>query len=131
MKKFLSLALAAVIAISANAQKVETQVINSVSVNAPVRLVIIPSRQSSVKVASKNPEMTSAISWEVKDGVLNITARDLESLERSDETVDVIVMAPGAVDYTIGEDMEQVSSSIKRMRPPFGGLHRSRPFFRR
>lgn len=131
MKKFLSLALAAVIAISANAQKVETQVINSVSVNAPVRLVIIPSRQSSVKVASKNPEMTSAISWEVKDGVLNITARDLESLERSDETVDVIVMAPGAVNYTIGEDMEQVSSSIKRMRPPFGGLHRSRPFFRR
>lgn len=131
MKKFLSLALAAVIAISANAQKVETQVINSVSVNAPVRLVIIPSRQSSVKVASKNPEMTSAISWEVKDGVLNITARDLESLERSDETVDVIVMAPGAVDYTIGEDMEQVSSSVKRMRPPFGGLHRSRPFFRR
>src|SRR5574344_154157 len=131
MKKFLSLALAAVIAISANAQKVQPQVINSVSVNAPVRLVIIPSRQSSVKVASKNPEMTSAISWEVKDGVLNITARDLESLERSDETVDVIVMAPGAVDYTIGEDMEQVSSSIKRMRPPFGGLHRSRPFFRR
>ena len=50
MKKFITIALAAVIAISANAKKVNTAVFNSVKVNAPVHLVIVPSREYSVNV---------------------------------------------------------------------------------
>ena len=46
--------------------------------------------------------------------MLNISARDLETLEQSNGTVDVIVSAPQGVDYTIGQDMQQVSSSKKR-----------------
>ena len=123
MKKFITLALAAVIAISANAKKVNTAVFNSVKVNAPVHLVIVPSREYSVDVTSRETDLASAISWSIKDGVLNISARDLETLEQSDGTVDVIVSAPRGVDYTIGQDMQQVSSSKKRV-PLFRRHHR-------
>ncbi len=115
MKKFITLALAA--------KKVNTAVFNSVKVNAPVHLVIVPSREYSVDVTSRESGLASAISWSIKDGVLNISARDLETLEQSDGTVDVIVSAPRGVDYTIGQDMQQVSSSKKRV-PLFRRHHR-------
>ena len=123
MKKFITIALAAVIAISANAKKVNTAVFNSVKVNAPVHLVIVPSREYSVNVTSREAGLSSAISWSIKDGVLNISARDLETLEQANGTVDVIVSAPQGVDYTIGQDMQQVSSSKKRA-PLFRRHHR-------
>ena len=123
MKKFITLALAAVIAISANAKKVNTAVFNSVKVNAPVHLVIVPSRQHAVDINSREAGLANAISWSIKDGVLNISARDLETLEQSNGTVDVIVSAPRGVDYTIGQDMQQVSSSKKRA-PLFRRHHR-------
>ena len=59
--------------------------------------------------------LASAIAWSVKDGVLNISARDLESLQQANGTVDVIISAPRGVNYQIGQDMQEVSSSKKRM----------------
>ena len=115
MKKFITIALAAVIAISANAKKVNTSVFNSVKVNAPVHLVIVPSREYSVNVSSRETGLASAISWSIKNGVLNISARDLEALEQAGETVDVIVSAPRGVEYQIGQDMQQVSSSKRKV----------------
>ncbi len=117
MKKFITLALAAVIAISANAKKVHTSVFNSVKINAPVHLVIVPGREYSVNVLSRESKLASTISWSVKDGVLNISARDLNALERSNGTVDVIVSAPRDVNYQIGYNMEEVSSSQRSIRP--------------
>ena len=114
MKKFITIALAAVIAISANAKKVNTAVFNSVKVNAPVHLVIVPSREYSVNVTSRESGLASAISWSIKNGVLQISARDLETLQQANGTVDVIVSAPQNIDYQIGQDMQQVSSSKKR-----------------
>jgi len=114
MKKFITLALVAIIAISASAKKVNTAVFNSVKVNAPVHLVIVPSREYSVNVTSRETGLSSAISWSIKDGVLNISARDLEALEQADGPVDVIVSAPRGVDYQIGQDMQETSSSKKR-----------------
>ena len=114
MKKFITLALVAIIAISASAKKVNTAVFNSVKVNAPVHLVIVPSREYSVDVTSREAGLSSAISWSIKDGVLNISARDLEALEQADGPVDVIVSAPRGVDYQIGQDMQETSSSKKR-----------------
>ncbi len=67
MKKFITIALAAVIAISANAKKVNTAVFNSVKVNAPVHLVIVPSREYSVNVTSQESGLSSAIAWSVKN----------------------------------------------------------------
>lgn len=99
MKKFITIALAAVIAISANAKKVNTAVFNSVKVNAPVHLVIVPSREYSINVTSQESGLTSAIAWTIKDGVLHISARDLEALQQAKGTVDVIVSAPRGVDY--------------------------------
>ena len=118
MKKFIIIALAAVIAISANAKKVNTAVFNSVKVNAPVHLVIVPSREYSVNVSSRETGLASAISWSIKNGVLNISARDLEALEQAGETVDVIVSAPRGVEYQIGQDMQQVSSSKRKIQFP-------------
>ena len=115
MKKFITIALAAVIAISANAKKVNTAVFNSVKVNAPVHLVIVPSRQHAVDINSREAGLANAISWSIKDGVLNISARDLEALEQANGTVDVIVSAPRGVDYQIGQDMQETSSSKKRI----------------
>ena len=111
MKKFITIALAAVIAISANAKKVNTAVFNSVKVNAPVHLVIVPSREYSVNVTSQESGLSSAIAW----SVLSISARDLEALEQANGTVDVIVSAPRGVDYQIGQDMQETSSSKKRI----------------
>lgn len=115
MKKFITIALAAVIAISANAKKVNTAVFNSVKVNAPVHLVIVPSREYSVNVTSQESGLSSAIAWSVKDGVLSISARDLEALEQANGTVDVIVSAPRGADYQIGQDVQETSSSKKRI----------------
>ena len=115
MKKFIIIALAAVIAISANAKKVNTAVFNSVKVNAPVHLVIVPSREYSVNVSSRETGLASAISWSIKNGVLNISARDLEALEQAGETVDVIISAPRGVDYQIGQDMQETSSSKRKV----------------
>ena len=115
MKKFIIIAFAAVIAISANAKKVNTTVFNSVKVNAPVHLVIVPSREYSVNVSSRETGLASAISWSIKNGVLNISARDLEALEQAGETVDVIVSAPRGVDYQIGQDMQETSSSKRKV----------------
>jgi hypothetical protein len=115
MKKFITIALAAVIAISANAKKVNTAVFNSVKVNAPVHLVIVPSREYSVNVTSQESGLSSAIAWSVKDGVLSISARDLEALEQANGTVDVIVSAPRGVDYQIGQNVQETSSSKKRI----------------
>lgn len=117
MKKFITLALAAIIAISANAKKVHTSVFNSVKINAPVHLVIVPGREYSVNVLSRESKLASTISWNIKDGVLNISARDLNALERSNGTVDVIVSAPRDVNYQIGYNMEEVSSSQRSIRP--------------
>lgn len=117
MKKFITLALAAVIAISANAKKVHTSVFSSVKINAPVHLVIVPGREYSVNVLSRESKLASTISWNIKDGVLNISARDLNALERSNGTVDVIVSAPRDVNYQIGYNMEEVSSSQRSIRP--------------
>ena len=114
MKKFITLALVAIIAISASAKKVNTAVFNSVKVNAPVHLVIVPSREYSVNVTSREAGLSSAIAWSIKDGVLNSSARDLEALEQADGPVDVIVSAPRGVDYQIGQDMQETSSSKKR-----------------
>lgn len=115
MKKFLSLALAAVVALSANARKVETSAFSSVKVNAPVHLVIVPGNAYSVDIVSRNPQLTSAVSWKVKNGVLSLSARDLESLERSHATINVIVTSPRAVDYKIGADFQQVPNRrVKR-----------------
>jgi hypothetical protein len=86
-----------------------------VKVNAPVHLVIVPSREYSVNVSSRETGLASAISWSVKDGVLIISARDLEALEQAGETVDVIISAPRGVNYQIGQDIQEVSSSKKRM----------------
>ena len=115
MKKFITIALAAVIAISANAKKVNTAVFNSVKVNAPVHLVIVPSREYSVNVNAQEAGLASAIAWSIKDGVLSISARDLEALEQANGTVDVIVSAPRGVDYQIGQDVQETSSSKKRI----------------
>ena len=117
MKKFITLALAAVIAISANAKKVHTSVFNSVEINAPVHLVIVPGREYSVNIISRESGLASAVSWSIKNGVLNISARDLKALERSRGTVDVIVSAPQNVDYQIGRNMEKISSSHRTIRP--------------
>ena len=119
MKKFITIALAAVIAISANAKKVNTAVFNSVKVNAPVHLVIVPSREYSVNVTSQESGLSSAIAWSVKDGVLSISARDLEALEQANGTVDVIISAPGSINYEIGDSMQESSSTKHRARFSF------------
>ena len=109
MKKILSLAIAAVFVLGVNAQKTTTSEFSSVKVNVPVRLVIVPGRDYSVQMVSKNKELASAVSWNIKDGTLNLSTRDLESFDASDSPVYAIITSPNAVDYAVGKDMEQVS----------------------
>ncbi|MDO5481616.1 MAG: hypothetical protein Q4F47_01010 [Bacteroidaceae bacterium] len=109
MKKFFTLALAAVIAISANAQKSTTPEFTSVKVNVPVHLVIMPGKEYSVNMVSKNQELASAVSWTVKDGTLSLSTRDIDSFDDSSAPVYAIVTSPNAVEHSVGKDMKQVS----------------------
>lgn len=109
MKKFFTLALAAVIAISVNAQKSTTPEFTSVKVNVPVHLVIMPGREYSVNMVSKNQELASAVSWTVKDGTLSLSTRDIDSFDDSSAPVYAIVTSPNAVEHSVGKDMKQVS----------------------
>ena len=109
MKKFFTLALAAVIAISANAQKSTTPEFTSVKVNIPVHLVIMPGREYNVNRVSKNQELASAVSWTVKDGTLSLSTRDIDSFDDSSAPVYAIVTSPNAVEHSVGKDMKQVS----------------------
>lgn len=118
MKKILSLALAAILTLSANAKVVKTSQFSSVKVNAPVHLVIVPGRSYSVNVMSRDPELASAVSWRIRDGVLSLSSRDVESLERSRNKVEVIVTTPNAIDYQVGKEMKQVSSSKHKLNRP-------------
>lgn len=109
MKKFFALALAAVIALGANAQKSTTPEFTSVKVNVPVHLVIMPGREYSVNMVSKNQELASAVSWTVKDGILSLSTRDIDSFDDSSAPVYAIVTSPNAVEHSVGKDMKQVS----------------------
>ncbi|MBO7581790.1 MAG: hypothetical protein J6T38_09795, partial [Bacteroidaceae bacterium] len=68
---------------------------------------------------SREAGLANAISWSIKDGVLNISARDLEALEQANGTVDVIISAPGSINYEIGNSMQESSSTKHRARFSF------------
>lgn len=124
MKKIISMALAAIIAISASAKGNDGN-ISLVKVNAPVHLIIAKAPFTSVKVMSSEKQLAGAVSYTIKDGVLHINANDLESLEHSDASVTVVVSAPGNVQYQMGNDMFVESETVvKAKRFPY--RHRRR-----
>ena len=111
----MTIAIAIMMAIVANAQPARTQQFSTVKVNAPVRLTIVNGPSYSVNVRSANSELAQAVTWSVENGQLNLNALDLQSLENSDDEVRVIVTAPGNVNYEIGGGMEKVSSWEKSL----------------
>ena len=109
MKKIMTLAIAAIFAVSASAKKIEsTAEFSTVKIDAPVHLVIEKGNGYSVNVMSRNKELKYAIKWSVKNGILRISTNDLESLEQSHGRVTVVVTTPEDVDYKIGNNMKQV-----------------------
>ncbi len=115
------MALAAVIALSASANNSnESSDISLVKVNAPVHLVITKAPFTSVQVMSRNKQLTSAVQYTIKDGILRINTNDLESLEHSDSHVTVVVTAPGEVQYQMGSDVVATAESSVKAKPfPF------------
>lgn len=111
MKKYVTLALMALLTLSVNAKKVNTSRFSTVKVDAPVRLVIEKGNRYAVNVLSHDRELATAISWEVKDGVLHLSTRDFDSLDRAGSIVNVIVTVPTDVDYEIGRGLSEVPSS--------------------
>lgn len=126
MKKIITLALMAIATLTASATPEQTAQFSSVSIDAPVRLVIAPGPAYSINLMSRNEQLTTAVAWKVKDGKLYISARDLESLQNADGRVTVIITAPEGIDYNVESDMQQTSSkTIKRPhRFPFFRRHR-------
>lgn len=107
MKKFFTLAFCAIFAISVSAKRTSTSQFSSIRVDAPVHLVIIKGHSFSVNVASRNTELESAIKWTIKDGVLRLSTKDLESIEASNSPVHVIITAPIDVEYKVGKDLKE------------------------
>lgn len=126
MKKIITLALMAIATLTASATPEQTAQFSSVSIDAPVRLVIAHGPTYSINLMSRNEQLTTAVAWKVKDGKLYISARDLESLQYADGRVTVIITAPEGIDYCVESDMQQTSSkTIKRPhRFPFFRRHR-------
>lgn len=127
MKQFIALAIMALASLTASAKVEPTAQFHAVSVNAPVHLVIVPGPAYSVNLMSRNEQLTSAVSWKVKDGKLFLSARDMESLQHSNASVTVVVTAPEAIEYNLTSDVQQTEyKELKTPRriPHFGRRHR-------
>lgn len=114
MKKIMTLAIAAIMAISASAEIKKTEQFHTVKLDAPVHLVILKGPVYSVNMVSRNEQLPSAVSYTVKNDNLYVSARDMESLSQAERHVTVIVTAPTDVDYQIGKDMKAVPSKKHR-----------------
>lgn len=124
MKKIITLALLAIATLTASATPEQTSKFSSVSVDAPVHLVIVHGPSYSVNLMSRNEQLTSAIAWKVKDGKLYVSARDMESLQNADGRVTVVVTAPEGVDYNVESDVVQTSYRAVKRHFPFFRRHR-------
>lgn len=114
MKKLLTLALAITLTLGTSAKNSDSNEFSSVKVYAPVHLVITKSADYSVKVFSRNKELTSAIKYTIRDGILSISSNDIESLEKAHGHVTVVVSAPDDIDYSLSPDMQEVKPRVRR-----------------
>lgn len=124
MKKYIILAIAAIASLTASAAVQNTDKFSTISVDAPVHLVIVHGPTYSVNLMSRNEQLTSAVAWKVKDGKLYVSARDLESLQNADGRVTVVVTAPQSIDYNVESDMQQTSYRAVKRHFPFFRRHR-------
>lgn len=124
MKKIITLALMAIATLTASATPEQTSQFSTVSVDAPVHLVIVQGPTYSVNLMSRNEQLTSAVAWKVKDGKLYVSARDLESLQNADGRVTVVITAPQGIDYNVESDMQQTSYRAVKRHFPFFRRHR-------
>lgn len=114
MKKFIAMALATIISLSASAStSADTnndakKEFSTVKVFAPVHLLLVKAPFYSVRVMSRDKELASTVHYTIKDGVVRVSASDIEYLEQSYGHVTVVVTAPEDIEYKVGGDMKQV-----------------------
>lgn len=105
MKKMMILVSAIMMAITANAQRVETASFEEVRVNVPARVRIVAGENYSINIATKNEEVAKAVNCSVKDGVLCINTRDIEALD-NDNSVRITIVTPRELKVTTNRAME-------------------------
>ena len=105
MKKLATLALVALVSLTVSAQKVRTSEFSSVKVNVPVKIILMPGRDYTVRTISDNEQLASALNIDIRNGVLNLRSNDRESFEKSETPVSVIITSPRSVDYSLGNDL--------------------------
>ena len=105
MKKLATLALVALVSLTVSAQKVRTSEFSSVKVNVPVKIILMPGRDYTVRTISDNEQLASALNIDIRNGVLNLSSNDRESFEKSETPVSVVITSPRAVDYSLGKDL--------------------------
>ena len=105
MKKMMILVSAIMMAITANAQRVENTSFEEVRVNVPARVRIVAGDTYSVNIATKNNEVAKAVNYDVKDGVLCINTRDIEALG-DDNSVRITIVTPRELKVTTNRAME-------------------------
>ena len=101
MKKLATLALVALVSLTVSAQKVRTSEFSSVKVNVPVKIILMPGRDYTVRTISDNEQLASALNIDIRNGVLNLSSNDRESFEKSETPVSVIITSPRSVGRAI------------------------------
>lgn len=116
MKKIISLALAAIMTLTASARPKSTEQFQSVVVDAPIHLVILRAPGYSINLMSRNNALKSALSYKVKDGKLYLCAKDVDKLDNSRRPLTVIVTAPEDVDYKLTSNVQDISKDSKSQK---------------
>lgn len=110
MKKMMILVSAIMMVANVNAKSVETASFNEVRVNVPARVRIVAGDTYSVNIAAADNSIAQAIRADVKDGVLNLTTRNMEVLGETAPSICITVVTPIEPTLTIGRDVQVAST---------------------
>lgn len=94
MKKMIIMVGAIMMALAANAQRVETESFNKVLVNVPSRVRVVPGDSYSVHVATTDSVLAKSLHIDVEEGVLKIVSKLDEAHRDADATLRLIIVAP-------------------------------------
>lgn len=106
MKKMMILVSAIMMVANINAKSVETASFSEVRVNVPARLRIVAGDTYSVSISASDDQVANAIRANVKDGVLNLTTRDIEELGDAVHSLCITVVTPKEPTLTMGTDVQ-------------------------
>ena len=111
MKKLMIMVSAIMMVATADAKKMETESFSEVRVNVPARVRVLSGDKYSVNINGKEE---SSIRVTLKDGVLTLNSRDMESFDAENSRTVITITAPEDTKVTTGRDVKTLSNNVNK-----------------